>query len=177
MAFVFDPDVSSPTFNAYCTVDFAKTYQDSKMNSSFLALPDATIQRLLVWATRQINTLQWKGTKTNIEQVHEFPRNYLWRDGNSYSTTETFLQSSMFDPTTIPLFVQEMCADICGSLAIEDITEDTALTDFKRLKVDVIEVEAAEYSSTAWLPSSSRQLAWRYLLNSSKYTVRTQRVG
>lgn len=177
MAFVFDPVVTNPTFNAYCTVQFAKDFQDSKLNTTFLTLPDATIERLIVFATRQIDTLEWKGIKTNIDQPHEFPRNYLWKDGGEHDTNALVLSSSLFDPTTIPNFIQEMCADICGTFAENDTTESSGLAEFSSIKVDTIEIKLKNFAATAWLQNSARNLAWRYLANSSAYSVRTQRVG
>lgn len=177
MAFVFQPDSTLVGFNAYATVQQVKDYQDSKLNTTFLALADAVIERLIVFSTRQIDTLVWKGIKTDIDQPLEFPRNYLWKDGNQYNSDAAILNASMFDPNSIPQFLIEMCADICGTLANEDTTAPTGLENFSRLKVDTIEIETKKFSPTAWLPDSSRNLAWRYLANASKYSVNAQRVG
>lgn len=177
MAFTFDPVVTSPTFNAYCTVQFARDYQDSKLNTSFASLTDAQVQRLIVWASRNLDTLEFKGVQTSLDQPMQFPRAYLWKDGGQYSTTEAVFVSSMFDSTTIPLFVQQSVADLCGVFAEEDPTEELGLAGLKRLKVDTIEIEADIKSSTAWFPSSARSLCYRYLKNTNAYSVRTERVG
>ncbi len=175
MAFTFDTVVSSPTFNAYCTVQFARDYQDSKLNTSFASLSDAQVQRLIVWASRQLSTLQWVGSKTVITQPLEWPRKYVYIEGGT-AENEIYDQYQ-FPWDAIPVFVQEATADLCGVFAEEDPTEELGLAGLKRLKVDTIEIESDIKSSTAWFPSSTRSLCYRYLKNTNAYSVRTERVG
>lgn len=175
MAFTFQPDPTLANFNSYCDVTFAKDFQDSRLNTAFLALPDATIQRLLVWATRQLSQLEWQGSKTVIDQPQEWPRKYVFLKGGT-SSSEIFDQYQ-FTWNSIPTFLKEATADLAGILAQDDVTEDSGVSDFSKLRVDVIEIETKTLESTSWLPSSTRSLCARYLLNTSSYSTKTVRVG
>lgn len=175
MAFVFQPDPSLADFNSFCDVSFADDYQSTKLNAAWASITTDTKQKLLVWSSRLLSQLDWEGSKTVITQPLEWPRKYVYIKGSSGCTD--YWDQHQFPWNEIPTFLKEACADQAGYLLEGDTTEPTGLEGYSRLKVDVIEVETNATDRLAWLPSSTRTLCSRYLLNSSKYTVRTQRVG
>lgn len=178
MAFSFQPDPSLPNCNSFCTVAQADDYQETKLNTTWAGLSTANKQKLLAFATRQINTLSFLGVKTNPTQYLQFPRSYLPVDGGyTGSITDDAYGTYYLDPNTFPQFLYEATAETAGILMAGDVTADSGLGEFSKLKVDVIEISLKEMPRTSWLKSSVRNLLWRYLENSSPFSAPTRRVG
>lgn len=175
MALVFQPDPTLAGFNSFCTTTFADDYQSTKMNDAWAAITNSTAEKLLIWASRQLSTIDFQGSKTVIDQPLEWPRRYVWIKGGT-ADSEIY-DSFQFDWNTVPVFMQEACADFAGYLLDGDTTEPTGLEGLKRLKVDSIEIEANATDRLSWLPKSSRDLMRRYMLNSGSYSTNTIRVG
>lgn len=175
MAFVFDSTPTSATLNSFCTVAVADDYQSTKLNTAWAAATTGNKEKLLAWATRQFSTLDWQGSMAVITQPQQFPRKYLYIKGGT-ANSEVYDQYQ-FPWDTIPKFLQEATADFAGYLLEGDTTEPTGLEGLKSLKVESIELQVNAPDRLSWLPSSSRNLCSRYLLNSSKYSVPAVRVG
>lgn len=71
--------------NTYITLADAKTYMEGRYEPSgaWAAATDATLNQLLVTATRQIDREPWLGSKTASTQTLEFPR-----DGGTTADTD-----------------------------------------------------------------------------------------
>lgn len=179
MAFVFDTDPNSAGFNSFTTVEFANNYLESKLNTAWFHddPQNEKRQNALIWASRQLSSLRWKGKKTEITQNLAFPRKYLYIDGVEHGSQELY-ESVQFDWYTVPQFVQEATADLAGDLFVSDTTADSGLAEFERIKIDVIELETKNFGTSTWQSKSLKDLIWRYLESSSSgVNVRTRRVG
>lgn len=178
MAFVFQPDPTLPLPNSFCTVADADDYQSTKLNTTWAGLSDANKEKLLAWATRQLNTMNYIGVKTNPTQYLQWPRSYCPVDGGyTGSITDDAYGTYYLDPDAWPQFLKEANAELAGILMAGDVTADSGLGEFSRLKVDVVELEMKDMPRTSWLKSSVRNLIYRFLVNSSPYNAPTQRVG
>lgn len=178
MAVVLNAVAGTVGFNAYCTVAEATDYATTKLNTTFTLLATATKEAAIIWATRQLNTLQYKGYLSVANQPNEWPRTGVWRDGGEHSYEDSLLfTSTQFDSTTIPQFLKDATADLALQLVVSDTTAATGTEGFKRIKVDTVELEMNAKDRLSWFQDSTRNLVWRYLLNSSKYNAPTLRVG
>lgn len=178
MAFVFQPDPTLPLPNSFCTVAQADAYQETKLNTTWVGLSTANKEKLLAWATRQLNTMNYIGIKTNPTQYLQWPRSYCPVDGGyTGSITDDAYGTYYLDPDTFPQFLYEATAELAGILMAGDVTADSGLGEFSRLKVDVVELEMKDMPRTSWLKSSVRNLIYRFLVNSSPYSAPTLRVG
>lgn len=180
MALVLVTDPSLAGFNGYCTVAEVTDYETSKGGTTYAAKTTAQKEALIIWATRQMDVLQWKGWKTDPAQNHEWPRSGVWRDGSTYdwSYSDSLLIPNMqFDATTIPQFLKDATADLVLQLNVSDTTAATGTEGYKRIKVSEIELEIEAKDRPSWFQESTRSLCWRYLRNSSKYSAPTVRVG
>jgi len=176
MAFTFVSDPSLSGFNSFTTVAFADDYMASKLDASWGLLTDDIKQNALIWASRQLSALEWKGVKTDKVQNLAFPRKYLFIDGG---VSDEEFEELQFDWYTVPLFAQEATADLAGQLVQEDTTARSDNAEFKRVKIDVLELEMKDYAPTGWLTPSVSDLIWRYLAGSGRsgFNVPTKRVG
>lgn len=178
MPFVFQPDPSLPNCNSFCTVAQADEYQETKLNTTWAGLSTANKEKLLAWATRQLDTLSYIGVKTNPTQYLQFPRSYVPVDGGyTGSITDDAYGTYYLDPDTFPVFLAEATAEMAGILMAGDVTADSGLGEFDRIKVDVLELQMKKMPRTSWMKDSVRNLLWRYLENSSPYNAKTVRVG
>ena len=175
MAVVLNAVAGTVGFNAYCTVAEATDYATTKNNTAFALLTTAVKEASIIWATRQLNTLQWKGSLAVANQPNEWPRSGVWRDGGTHDVD--YYLSTQFDSTTIPQFLKDATADLSLQLSVSDTTAPAGTEGFSRIKVDTIELQMNAKDRLAWFTDSTRNLCWRYLLNSSKYNVPTLRVG
>lgn len=178
MAFVFQPDPSLANYNSFCTVAFADDYQVTKLNTAWAAKLTADKEKLLAWATRQLSTLEWIGIKTVATQDQAWPRAYVPIEGGSTGSIETDIYSTVyFDSATTPKPIMEACAELAGQLSISDTTAATGLEGFKSLKVDSIEISTNPSDRLSWFQPATKNLCYRYLVNSSPYNAPTKRVG
>jgi hypothetical protein len=175
MAVVFNSTVGTVGFNAYCTVAEATDYATTKNNTAFALLTTPVKEASIIWATRQLNTLQWVGSLTVATQPNEWPRTGVWRDGGTHDVD--YYSATQFDPTTIPQFLKDATADLALQLSAGDTTAPTGTEGFSRIKVSEIELVMNAKDRLAWFTDSTRNLCWRYLLNSSKYNTPVVRVG
>lgn len=175
MAVTFQPDPILAGFNSFCTTAFADDYQSTKLNDTWATTLTPAKQSLLIWASRQLSTIDYCGSLTDIQQPLAWPRKYVYIKGGT-ANSEVY-DSYQFSWDTVPVFMQEACADFAGYLLEGDTTEPTGTEGFSRIKVDTIELEMKSSDRLAWLPKSSRDLMRRYMLNSGSYTTNTMRVG
>lgn len=178
MAFVFQPDPSLANCNSFCTVVQADDYQDTKLNTTWAGLSNANKEKLLAWATRQLDTLSYIGVKTVPTQQLQWPRSWVPVDGGyTGSITDDAYGTYYLDPDTFPVFLAEATAEMAGILMAGDVTADSGLGEFDKVKIDVIELQIKKMPRTGWMKDSVRNLLWRFLENSSPYSAPTKRVG
>lgn len=176
MALVSDPSLAG--FNAFCSVAEADAYHATRLhNSTWTGAITATKEAAIIWATRNFDSLEWKGFRTVINQAHEFPRNMLFIDGGEYGYgSDALYNTFMFDSTTIPQFLKEATAEAAMWLIANDTTKNTGTEGIKRIKVDVIELEVDKTTKPSWMDDSVRNMIWRYMKNSNPYMANVVRV-
>lgn len=178
MAFVFQPDPSLAGFNSLTTVAFADDYQTTKLYAAWAALLTADKEKLLAWSSRQLSTLQWIGIKTVATQELSWPRSYVPIEGGYTGSVETEVYSTLyFDANTVPKPIQEACAELAGQLLDGDSTAPTGLEGFKELKVDSISIVVDPKDRLSWFQPATKNLCYKYLVNSSPINAPVKRVG
>ena len=172
-----DANPSSPTFNSYSTLAEADSYHATRLhNSAWTSANSADKESALIWATRNFETIDWKGMRTVPSQKFQFPRNMLFIDGGQYGYGSDALYSTwMFDSSTIPEFLKNATAEAAMWLLQSDTTAPVGTEGFKRIKVDTIELEIDRKDRLKWMNDAVRNIIWRYVLNSNKYMVPVER--
>lgn len=180
MALVLNAVAGTVGYNSYATVAECTDYATMKLNTAWAALTTAQKEATLIWATKLLNSLVFRGQKTDPLQPNEFPRAFLWRSGNitNIQAEDSALYGDyLFDSTTAPQFIKDAACDVAIQLGASDTTAPTGLEGFKSIKIDTISIEALASDRPSWFNTSVRLLCWRWLINQSKYNVATQRVG
>lgn len=187
MAVVIQADPAVAGFNSYSTLAAATSYHESRLhNAAWTGATDPTKNSALVWATRQLDSLNWIGVRTSGTQLLAFPRRglsyYESSDigGFDYERIDVegmgYLTKIEISDTTVPTFLQQACSELAFWLISSDTTAPTGLEGIKHVKVDSIEVEALPQDRQSWFNDAVRDLVWRFLKNSSKYSAPTRRV-
>lgn len=188
MALTIDADPDSASFNCYLTLGEANIYHQYRLhNSVWTAADDEDKKAALLWATRQMDTLSWKGVRTVGTQLHQFPRKGLsyWEISDSdvypYTQDVDLLGTATFITVasdTIPTDIKNATAELAFKLLTGDVTEATGTEGFKRIKVDTIELEMEAKDRLSWLQDAVQNLCWRFLGGSrGGFNIPTLRVG
>ncbi len=139
MAFTFivEEGTADPDANSYTSIDFADDYIDSNIYASadWLALPDATKERLLSRASKIIDARAvWEGERLDEDSGLRWPRCGVYdRDG--------FLIAE----DIIPIVLQEAVAEFAAYLMQMDWTAPRSADQFRELQVGPIDIK---YDST-----------------------------
>lgn len=186
MALIIDAVPTSATMNCFCTLAEAESYHEARLhNDTWLAATTADKNAALVWATRQLCTLKWRGTRTVSSQPLEHPRaglSYSENGSTDYYGVDTSETSYLYgivtiDSATVCRAVKDATAELALWLLSSDTTANSGTEGFKRIKVDTIELEVNANDRPSWFESGVRNLVWRFLANISKFSVSAQRVG
>ena len=139
MALVIETGSSSISSNSYVTVEECKAY--ASLRGFTLPSTDPEIEVLIIKANDYLESLTFKGEKTDSSQALEFPREGLVISGDELSSD------------TIPeKLKQAQCR-----LAFEAVSTDLLPTgngrEVLREKVDVLEVQYAEKGTSVDKPT------------------------
>lgn len=133
MAAVLIATVGHADANAYLTVAAAALYFDTRPTSASWDDASAGARiRALIQATRQIDTLRFRGESVTDAQALKWPRVSVFNeDGYEYPTN------------AIPQIVQDATCEAAFQMLVAgaDTLADTGLEGFKRAKVGPLEVE------------------------------------
>lgn len=148
MAFVFkvETGVGYSDSNSYPSLAVANDYFviDPYFQATWSGLSsDAVREARLAWATRVLDQkTQWEGTKTVETSALRWPRTGLYdRDGIEIGAN------------TIPVQVIQATLELVKVLNSNDLTAGQDVDYFKRLQVDVIELEWQEKVAQTNIPS------------------------
>ena len=186
MAIVLDADPNSATFNCYSTLADALDYHSTRLhNEAWTNSGSNDKNKALIWATRQLNTMKWRGVRTVGTQNLEFPRrglSYYESDvgGNDIETYDIgggFYTKIIIADDEVPKFLQDATAELAMYLLEGDTTAPSGTEGFERIKVDTIDITINALDRESWFGKSIRDLVWRFLQNSSRFTVPVVRVG
>jgi len=135
------------TANSYSSIDDADIYHEKHLYASnWTSANDESKEKALMWATRLLDEMViWQGLAKTSTQALLWPRQVVYdREGNSISSTE------------IPQFLKDATAEFARLLISEDRTLETNrdLVGFKKMKVDVLELEVDTYKNKPVMPPS-----------------------
>ena len=188
MALTLDANPNSGTLNSYSTLAEALDYHSARLhNDAWLNSGSSDKNKALMWATRQLDTMAWRGVRTVGTQLLAFPRkglSYYETDSGAGSGVESydiagtgFFTKIEIDDTTVPQFLKDATAELAMYLLEGDTTPPSGTEGFSRIKVDSIDITINALDRESWFSSSIRGLVWRFLQNSSKFTAPVVRVG
>ena len=186
MAITLDADPNSATFNCYSTLAEAIDYHSTRLhNTAWSESGGNDKNKALMWATRQLDTMRWRGVRTDGTQNLAFPRKGLsyyesdsgGHDIENYDIGMGFYTKIVIDDTTVPQFLKDATAELAMYLLEGDTTAPSGTEGFSRIKVDSIDITINALDRESWFGKSIRDLVWRFLQNSSQYTVPVVRVG
>ena len=136
--------------NAYVSLDDADIYHEMRLHvSDWTSASDDDKESAIMWASSLLDTtIDWSGSKVGSAQALRWPRTGVY-DVDGYS-----LSSS-----AIPQFLKDATAEYARVLIADDITAVSDLAGFKKLKVDVIEMEMDKWDKASSIPP----LVWDYI--------------
>ncbi len=120
-----------PTANSYQTVNGADNYHIRRLHNE--AWHDATSnlkESALMWATRTLDTLFWKGLKEDSANSLQWPRSGAY---DAYGL--------LVDSDTVPEAIKNACSELAFHFVSNDTTVEKSDSTFKNLKVGAIEME------------------------------------
>jgi len=152
MAVTLQADPSLAGFNCYCTRAEANEYLLEKRLHALTAWEAVTNKdAALLWATRELDRLNWDGYRATSSNRHEWPRSGI----------------ADVDSDEIPDQVKEATAELAYYLAQADRTIQTTQEQFTEIKVGPITLKPRESSTgidlTSEMPDSIRGLVKRFL--------------
>lgn len=105
--------------NAYCTRAFATQFhEDRPQGAAWAALSPDDQDRAILWATKLLDALwDWNGVPVSLTQALLWPRNGLMKRNGLEGV----------DPNTIPVELQQACAEFAKQLAAADRTADSQI--------------------------------------------------
>lgn len=117
--------ISDNDFLSYASVAEAAAYLVADPNAAaWVALSDTLKGQYLVLATRRMDLISWKGTKTVASQATQWPRT-----GVTYGTTN----SVTVDPATIPIELQN--ATIALAVSIHTDSANAGIAEPVQIRV------------------------------------------
>jgi len=146
------------TANSYATKAQASViggYFETKLfTTSWTGASVSDRNTALIWATRLLDDwVSWIGTKVDENQSLRWPR-YEVKDEDGYYV----------DSDAIPVFLREATSELAGYLLAGDPTAEPDTKGYKRLKVDVLELEVDKHDrdSATTIPDSVKSMVAHY---------------
>jgi hypothetical protein len=156
MAFVFTVEDGSGVAgaNSYASVAEADDYfaVDPNFLTTWNALAAEDQEILLAWASRVLDQKTiWKGYAVSATQTMGWPRTYV-TDRDGYAV----------DSDIVPTPVKAATFELAKFLNTNDLTVGPDTTDFRRIVVDVIEIEYQEGVSQNAIPTILKDILTGY---------------
>src|SRR5688572_30262693 len=152
MAFVFTVEDGTVVAgaNSYVTVAFADDYfaVDPNFLATWTALDAEDKEIYLAWATRIVDQkVRWRGTKTDEDSALRWPRT------GAYDRDYILIEDDV-----IPLQLKELVCEFVKFLQQSDPTVSQEVSQIKREKLDVLEIEYQDGTSQSIYPPLFGQL-------------------
>jgi hypothetical protein len=146
MAFTFVVEIgeADPDATSYCDVEFADDYTEANtfQSSDWLALDEEDKQRLLVRASRMLDVrFKWHGQRVDQDSGLKWPRAGVFDE-----------DGFVISDTVIPVILKQATAEFAVYLMQDDWTSPRDADQFKRLQVDVIDVQYNTDFRRAYIP-------------------------
>jgi hypothetical protein len=114
MAVILVADVGATNANSYCTDAEALVYHQTRfLNSVWEEAEKGDREKVLMWATRLMDQLKWRGYQVADTQALRWPR-------GGCNNREGYA----IDSTSVPNVIKEACAEWAFYLLTEDRTLD-----------------------------------------------------
>ena len=139
--------------NSYCTLAEAELYIETSLYTTDWDYAESYKKnQALVMATRLLDEhIDWKGQQKDDEQSLRWPRSNVY--------TQDHIE---VDDETIPQFLINATAELAKYLLKEDRTAESELSQFKRMKADVLELEIDSSGTPLVLPESVQAIVLNY---------------
>ena len=139
--------------NSYTTLVDAETYIETNLYATeWDAATDDQKNRSLVTATRLLDEqVEWNAWPTTTTQA------LLWPQRGQVD-----LIGNIVDEDTIPQFLVNATSEFAKLLLVSDRTAEPDTTGYKRLKVDVLELEVDKNDRASIIPDSVYQIIKPY---------------
>lgn len=153
MAVTLQANPTLALFNAYCTRAEANEFLLERRLFAATAWNAVTNKdAAIMWATRELDRLQWAGSRATSSNRHEWPRNGI----------------ANVTATEIPLLLKDATAELAYYLGQSDRSAPDSQEQFEELKVGPITLKFREAATgrelTSEMPDSVRGLVARYLV-------------
>lgn len=146
MAFTFRVETGAGLTNStsYVSTDYAEEYfEPTPAKDVWAALSDDKKEYLLAWATRFLDQkADWKGTIYSETQALRWPRT------GAYTKDRVSIGG-----TVIPRQLKDATCEVAKYLIENDPTAGATVDQFKKLVVDVIEIEFQDQSTQSNFPT------------------------
>lgn len=160
-----DATVGGANSNSYCTVGYADAYHVLRgFNAEWTAALTPAKEAALVWATRLLERLSWRGYKTTPAQALRWPR------ANAFDQDQRIILNSI-----IPLEVGNATAELALYLLREDRTLDSGAIGINALTVGPISLDFDRNAPTKAVPDGVKAII-AFLLESTGNSARLVRV-
>jgi hypothetical protein len=144
--FVVETGQADPDANSYCDTTFADDYIETNIYASanWLALGDDEKQYLLTRASKILDVrIKWNGQRIDPDSGLKWPRAGVF-DEDGFCIPDS----------VVPRLVQEATAEFATYLMNEDWTAPRDADQYKRLQVDVIDVQYNNDFRRAYMPQT-----------------------
>lgn len=161
-----DATPKGATSDSYATLEEANLYHSKRLhNDEWLSAPNTTKEAALQWATRLLDTFDWKGGKTTSTQALKWPR-YDVFDSNS----------DELDNDTIPQFLVNAVSEYAWELIKGDREVDSDTKGIREVMAGEVIVKFDKFDRASKTPNSIYRIVKDYLAaGASPYFTTTQR--
>jgi hypothetical protein len=146
MAFAFkvETGVGLVDSTSYASTDYADDYFEPTSSAAvWAALTDEKKEYLLAWATRFLDQkATWKGTISSETQALRWPRT------GAYTKDRIAIGG-----TVVPRQLKDATCEVAKYLIENDPTAGATVDQFKKLVVDVIEIEFQDQTTQSSFPT------------------------
>lgn len=158
-----DATVSGASANAYCDRAYADAFHvDRGFNAEWSAATTAVRDAAIIWATRLLERLEWRGGKTTTAQALRWPR--------GSAATQDYVY---YANTIIPGPVKDATAELALYLVKEDRTVDSGAIGLNSLKVGSISLDFDSGAYTKAIPDGVMSMISFLLHGSGSTTFRS----
>lgn len=148
--FVVETGEADPDANSYCDVAFADDYVEANhfASADWLALEEEDKQRLLVRSSKVLDIrFKWHGQRIDPDSGLKWPRAGVY-DEDSFVIADD----------VIPRILKEATVEFACYLMSDDWTAPRENDQFKRLQIDVIDVQFNTDYRRAYIPDTLVQM-------------------
>jgi len=163
---VIDATVGGATANSFVTLAEAEAYHAARLhNDIWVSTGNTAKERTLIWATRMLSGLSFRGSVVSTDQKLPWPRSGLLDpDGRVVSAQ------------AIPDAVKEAASELAFLLLEGDRTKKSGPEGLRRVKLGDLEIEADPITEPSMIPEAVRQPLRHYLSSSTSSSFSLVRV-